>query len=73
MGELMLTNARELVRTVGGGLTGTEGIIAATSDAAAALGLDDPGEIRPRSVADLLIVEGEPLPATPSPRSGDED
>lgn len=54
-------NARELVRMVEGGLTGMEGIVAATSNAAAALGLDDLGAIRPGAVADLLVLEDDPL------------
>ena len=54
-------NARELVRMVEGGLTSMEGIVAATSNAAAALGLDDLGEIRPGAVADLLVLEDDPL------------
>ncbi len=54
-------NARELVRMVEGGLTSMEGIVAATSNAAAALGLDDLGVIRPGAVADLLVVEDDPI------------
>lgn len=54
-------NARELVRMIDGGLTGTEGLIAATSNAASALGLPDVGEVRPGARADLLVLDGDPL------------
>jgi imidazolonepropionase-like amidohydrolase len=58
-------NARELVRMVDGGLSAAEGIVAATSNAAAALGIEDVGMIRPGAVADLLVLDGDPL-ADPS-------
>jgi imidazolonepropionase-like amidohydrolase len=54
-------NARELVRMVDGGLTPMEGIVAATSGSAAALGFEDLGMIRAGAIADLLVVEGDPL------------
>jgi imidazolonepropionase-like amidohydrolase len=54
-------NARELVRMVEGGLTPMQGIVAATSGAAAALGLEDVGEVRAGTSADLLVVDGDPL------------
>lgn len=54
-------NARELVRMVEGGLTAMEGIVAATSASAVALGLEDVGSIRPGAVADLLVLDGDPL------------
>ena len=54
-------NARELVRMIEGGLTPMQGIVAATSGSAAALGLEGLGEIRAGAVADLLIVDGDPL------------
>lgn len=54
-------NARELVRMVAGGLTGMEGLLSATSNAAAALGFDHIGEIRAGAIADLLVVNGDPL------------
>jgi imidazolonepropionase-like amidohydrolase len=54
-------NAIELVRMVHGGLSAAEGIHAATGAAAAALGLDDVGVVRPGAVADLLVVDGDPL------------
>jgi imidazolonepropionase-like amidohydrolase len=46
---------------VEGGLTPMEGIVAATSGSARACGLDDVGVIREGAVADLLVVEGDPL------------
>ena len=54
-------NARELVRMIDGGLTAMEGMLSATSAAAAALGFDDLGEIRAGAVADLLVLDGDPL------------
>ena len=54
-------NARELVRMVDGGLTPMEGIVAATSASATALGLDELGKVRPGAVADLIAVDGDPL------------
>jgi len=54
-------NARELMRMVAGGLTPMQGIIAATSGAAAALGLENVGKIQAAAVADLLVVDGDPL------------
>jgi len=54
-------NARELVRMVDGGLTPMQGIVAATSGAAAALGLEDVGKIQAGAAADLLVLDGDPL------------
>jgi imidazolonepropionase-like amidohydrolase len=54
-------NARELVRMVDGGLTPMEGIVAATSNAAEAIGLEDVGAIFPGAVADLIVLDGDPL------------
>ncbi|MGZ4197672.1 MAG: amidohydrolase family protein [Solirubrobacteraceae bacterium] len=54
-------NAIELVRMVGGGLTPLEGIVAATRGSARALGLDDVGTVTAGAVADLLVVDGDPL------------
>lgn len=54
-------NALELVRMVDGGLTPLEGISAATAGSARALGLGDVGTIEPGKVADLLVVDGDPL------------
>jgi imidazolonepropionase-like amidohydrolase len=54
-------NAIELVRMVEGGLTPLEGISAATQGSASALGLPDVGTVRPGAVADLLVIDGDPL------------
>jgi imidazolonepropionase-like amidohydrolase len=54
-------NAIELVRMVEGGLPPVEGIAAATNGSAQALGLPDVGTVRPGAVADLLVIEGDPL------------
>jgi imidazolonepropionase-like amidohydrolase len=54
-------NALELVRMVDGGLTPLEGIVAATQGSARALGLDDVGSLEPGCVADLVVVDGDPL------------
>ena len=54
-------NAIELVRMVQGGLTPIEGIVAATRGSAAALGRDDLGTVTTGAVADLLVVDGDPL------------
>jgi imidazolonepropionase-like amidohydrolase len=54
-------NARELIRMVDGGLTPMEGIVAATSGSAAALGLQGVGVVEPGAAADLLVLDGDPL------------
>jgi imidazolonepropionase-like amidohydrolase len=54
-------NALELVRMVQGGLTPMEAITAATSGSAAALGLTEIGRVAEGAVADLLIIDGDPL------------
>ena len=54
-------NALELVRMVDGGLSPMEGIVAATSGSAAALGREDLGRVSPEAPADLLVVDGDPL------------
>jgi imidazolonepropionase-like amidohydrolase len=54
-------NAIELVRMVDGGLSPLEGISAATRGSAAALGLEDVGTVTAGAVADLLVVDGDPL------------
>jgi len=55
-------NAIELVRMVQGGLTPLEGIVAATQGSAAALGRDEElGTVTAGAVADLLVVDGDPL------------
>ena len=38
-----------------------EGIVAATSGSADALGLDDVGRVEAGAVADLLVLDGDPL------------
>ena len=57
-------NATELVRMVEGGLAPMEGIVAATANGGHALGLDDVGVLRPGAVADVLVVDGDPLAET---------
>jgi imidazolonepropionase-like amidohydrolase len=54
-------NAIELVRMVEGGLPAREGIAAATQGSARALGLPDVGTVTAGAVADLLVVDGDPL------------
>jgi imidazolonepropionase-like amidohydrolase len=54
-------NAIELVRMVEGGLTPIEGIVAATRGSATALGREDLGTVTVGAVADLLVVDGDPL------------
>jgi imidazolonepropionase-like amidohydrolase len=54
-------NALELVRMVDGGLAPLQGIVAATRGSARALGLDDVGTVTVGAVADLLVVDGDPL------------
>ncbi|HTP22017.1 MAG TPA: amidohydrolase family protein [Solirubrobacteraceae bacterium] len=55
-------NAIELVRMVDGGLSALEGISAATFGSATALGLSsEVGTVTPGAVADLLVVDGDPL------------
>ena len=54
-------NALELIRMVSGGLTPGQGIVAATSGSAAALGLPGIGRIAAGAAADLIVVDGDPL------------
>ncbi|MGQ0605236.1 MAG: amidohydrolase family protein [Anaerolineales bacterium] len=55
-------NARELVKLVEAGLTPMEGIVAATSIAAKACGIEkEVGTVAPGQTADLLILDGDPL------------
>jgi imidazolonepropionase-like amidohydrolase len=54
-------NAIELVRMVDGGLTPLDGVAAATHGSAVALGLSDVGTLVPGAVADLIVVDGDPL------------
>lgn len=55
-------NALELVRMVDAGLAPAAGVAAATQGSARALGLDDVGTLEPGKVADILVVERDPLP-----------
>ena len=54
-------NAQELMRMIDGGLGAAEAIGAATTGSAQALGLADRGTIEVGKVADLLVVDGDPL------------
>lgn len=55
-------SALELVRMHDAGLTAMEAIVAATAVAADACGLgDDVGTVQPGKLADLLVVDGDPL------------
>ncbi len=54
-------NASELVRMVEGGLPCAEALVAATRNGGLALGLEDVGVLRPGAVADVLVVDGDPL------------
>ena len=55
------SNALELIRMVDGGLSAAEAIGAATVGSARALGLADRGTLEVGKVADLLVVDGDPL------------
>jgi imidazolonepropionase-like amidohydrolase len=55
-------NAIELVRMVDGGLSPLEGVRAATLGSASALGLSsEVGTVTAGAVADLLVIDGDPL------------
>ena len=55
-------SALELLRMIHMGLTPQEGLIAATSAGATALGLEEHvGTIEVGKLADLLVVDGDPL------------
>lgn len=54
-------NALELVRMAEGGLGAAAAIRAATGGSALALGLADAGTVEPGKLADLLVVDGDPL------------
>ena len=59
------TNLRELEHLVACGLTPSEALRAATGTAAELLGLGDQiGRIAPGLVADLVVVDGDPLDVT---------
>lgn len=54
-------NALELVRMAEGGLGAAAAIRAATEGSALALGLTDAGTVEPGRLADLVVVDGDPL------------
>jgi imidazolonepropionase-like amidohydrolase len=54
-------DALELVRMVEGGLSAHEGITAATAGSALALGLTDAGTIEQGKVADIVVLDRNPL------------
>jgi imidazolonepropionase-like amidohydrolase len=54
-------DAIELVRMVDGGLSSLQAITAATGGSARALGIDEIGTIKLGNLADLLVVDGNPL------------
>jgi imidazolonepropionase-like amidohydrolase len=54
-------SALELVRLHDAGLTALEAIAAATSVAADACGLEDLGRVQEGAIADLLVVDGDPV------------
>jgi imidazolonepropionase-like amidohydrolase len=54
-------DAAELVHMVAAGLSPMKALIAASCGSAKALGLDDRGAIQPGKLADLLVVDGNPL------------
>ena len=56
------TNALELVRMVRHGLSPLQALTAATAGGAKALGLEDQvGSVEPEKLADLVVVDGDPL------------
>jgi imidazolonepropionase-like amidohydrolase len=55
------TNAREFVTLVGLGIPAMDTIVAATRNAAELLGLRELGEIKVGFIADLVVVDGDPL------------
>jgi imidazolonepropionase-like amidohydrolase len=54
-------NALELVRMAEGGLGAAEAIRAATEGSARAIGFTDVGTVEPGKLADLVVVDGDPL------------
>jgi imidazolonepropionase-like amidohydrolase len=58
-----LSNAAvELLRMIEHGLSASQALVAATSGAACALGLDDRiGTVEPGKLADLVVVDGDPV------------
>lgn len=55
------TNAREFVTLVGLGVAPMDAIVAATRNAAELLGLADLGQVKVGFIADLVVVDGDPL------------
>jgi imidazolonepropionase-like amidohydrolase len=55
------TNALELIRMVEAGLPTMASLVAATRTGAIACGIDDLGVIAPGAVADVVVVDGDPL------------
>jgi imidazolonepropionase-like amidohydrolase len=56
------SGANELLRMIDAGLTSREGLVAATSGSAYAVGLlDHVGTVEEGKLADLLVVDGDPL------------
>ena len=55
------TNAREFVTLVGLGIPAMDTIVAATRNAAELLGLRELGQIKVGYIADLVVVDGDPL------------
>jgi imidazolonepropionase-like amidohydrolase len=53
-------NARELAYMVDVGMSPTDALVAATANAADLMGLDDHGRLVDGSIADLLVVSGDP-------------
>ncbi len=54
-------NVLELVRMAEGGLGASEAIRAATEGSARALGLTEVGTVEPAKLADLVVIDGDPL------------
>lgn len=54
-------DALELIRMVEGGVPTLDALVAATRVGALACGLDDVGMVAPGAVADLIVVDGDPV------------
>ena len=54
-------NALELVRMVEAGIPAMDAIVAATHGGAVACGLDDLGIVAAGAIADLVVVDGDPI------------